>query len=388
MLLEEIKKAVDSIPDGRWVLITDENEETLCVAKSEIGYNDATGQVTANFSVYNPDEIESIDGVTRTHSPWPVLGSDPEFFFKRDGKVVPAMKFLRGGGRVVADGFQGELNPSSNACRQSSGNLIHYALEVADNAATRVGAEVSLNVLEEIDHETFYSVPAHERRFGCSPTKNPHEKTKRPIGTRTRWRAAGGHIHLGGQDVKDMCEKDITKLVSLFDIFCGTATVLLDRDEGNKVRRKYYGRAGEYRLKQYGIEYRVPSNFWLKSYTLWSTVTVLLRNAMGVFSNDKVTDDLFNRIDMNDVRRAINECDVELAEKIWRELSVLMKENKLYADSGVDYRNVDSFLDWVTTDDPIDDLDVPTFRDSYVSWEEHYHYGSVPGLEQFLKDNY
>ena len=42
-------------------------------------------------------------------------------------------------------------------------------------------------------------------------------------------------------------------------------------DDGAK-RRELYGKAGAYRVKPYGVEYRVLSNFWLKSPALMQWV--------------------------------------------------------------------------------------------------------------------
>ncbi len=52
------------------------------------------------------------------------------------------------------------------------------------------------------------------------------------------------------------------QLVKQLDYFLGIPSLLLDKDEE---RRHLYGKAGAFRPKPYGVEYRVLSNFWLKS---------------------------------------------------------------------------------------------------------------------------
>jgi hypothetical protein len=46
------------------------------------------------------------------------------------------------------------------------------------------------------------------------------------------------------------------------DLLLAVPSVLLDND---KQRRKVYGKAGAFRKKEYGLEYRTLSNFWISS---------------------------------------------------------------------------------------------------------------------------
>ena|SRR5687768_15964370 len=50
------------------------------------------------------------------------------------------------------------------------------------------------------------------------------------------------------------------ELIKALDIFVGLPSVLQDED---KERRKLYGKAGAYRFKKYGVEYRTPGNYWI-----------------------------------------------------------------------------------------------------------------------------
>jgi len=68
-----------------------------------------------------------------------------------------------------------------------------------------------------------------------------------------------GHIHIGYSDHN----MDLNmRIIQSMDLFLGVPSILLDTDED---RRKMYGKAGEFRHKSYGVEYRVLSNFWLQS---------------------------------------------------------------------------------------------------------------------------
>lgn len=105
--------------------------------------------------------------------------------------------------------------------------------------------------------------------FGCEPDYNAWTGTMNPaiILENDAMRSAGGHIH-----VETTLDK--TTLVKALDVTIGCATLLLESD--GALRRALYGKAGAFRPKPYGIEYRVPSNFWIfESYlvqSMWNRV--------------------------------------------------------------------------------------------------------------------
>jgi hypothetical protein len=81
-------------------------------------------------------------------------------------------------------------------------------------------------------------------------------------------RTAGGHIHVSfhvnGKLAGDVMGADghQSRMIRMLDLMLGVPSVLLDRDTR---RKQFYGKAGAYRKKHYGVEYRVLSNFWIKS---------------------------------------------------------------------------------------------------------------------------
>jgi hypothetical protein len=311
------------------------------------------------------------------------FGSDPEFFFKKDGKYVPSKDVLeidRNG--VVKDGFQVEINPLYSTCRESAGtsigNLLHKAADIG---------EVSLDVGVEFEDKEFLSLPWYERRFGCNPTLNPYEKTKRVTGVRERFRSGGGHIHLGGGDVRRAVNTDKETLVKLLDILCGAMAVLIDRDPNNVRRRVHYGRAGEHRVKEYGIEYRVPSNFWLRHYVLWSFVSAQARNAVS-FANDATARKLADLVDTKLVRDAINNNDKNLAFEVLDIIKKFVIENGITTGSGIDAGYVYKFRQWASEESPIDAIEGElTLKKTMENWETKCTYGAN-GFEKFLLEKY
>lgn len=70
---------------------------------------------------------------------------------------------------------------------------------------------------------------------------------------------AGGHIHVGGALIKMLSFSQLKSFVRKLDEevlpICNSVET-----EAGKLRRDVYGSLGEFRMKEYGIEYRSPSN--------------------------------------------------------------------------------------------------------------------------------
>lgn len=384
MNIEEFKEAFAPYEGKKRVYINTNGSSYLFKKSDEMFYqnsyvnNMSSGDVISysnivNLSVHSPIQMD-------THRM--TLGSDPEIFFIKDDKVLPSSSVVPEGGvnKVIRDGFQGELNPSSDGCRQTSGSYIYIALMDAKQLADNVGATLSFKVGHIISEDVWKKTPSDVRRFGCSPTLNVHEKNfKRVTGVREKFRAGGGHIHLGGGTIRGV--KNTKRLVSLMDIFAGNTCVLIDRDPDNARRRKNYGRAGEYRVKSYGLEYRVLSNFWLKGYALWSLVTILLRNALAVEKSGRA-DEFLSLFDMKKVRKAINNNDFELAKENFEILSKFLKDNKA-TGNGLNAVRVDKFYRWATSSNPLGQWD--TTEKVLKDWEDKNH-RSGTGFEQFIEN--
>ena len=319
-----------------------------------------------------------------------VFGSDPELFFVKKGKVVPSSTVIpkdglpvRDSGRIIRDGFQVELNPGSSFCRQIAASEIARAMRVLRDLEIRHKVEVSTEVGVVVDEETFKSIPLSERKFGCNPTENVYqEKLDRPTGARVRFRSGGGHIHIGLPQRFRGNEERIGELVKMFDILVGNSCVFFDQSPASTLRRKYYGRAGEYRMKPYGVEYRVPSNFWLQSYVLWSMVSGLCRQVVDLhYAN------FFNRltkkVPLENVRKAINNNDKDLALENLRLLAEFIKEHDINLSSGLSVSNVDKFIRLVQSNIINQYPWKATRSEMFQDWETKLMYGA-DGFERTL----
>lgn len=262
----------------------------------------------------------------------PMLGCDPEFFFKKDGEIIGAEKFLpkagldTGAGKVIIDGVQAELNPAPSYCREILSSTLKTCFRQLQASLQQRGAGISCDFSRtiEISKENLMELAEESRKFGCAPSYNTEkDKTGLKISkidpTEYRVRAAGGHIHLGHNGNSSAilaCTKRAEQTVELLDIICGNTCVLIDRDTGNIERRKVYGKAGEYRLPKHGLEYRTLSNFWLISYPVMSLVFGLARLAfvMSMDTNYKeIHNEFTSKVKSKNIRDAINNNDFDLA---------------------------------------------------------------------------
>jgi hypothetical protein len=91
--------------------------------------------------------------------------------------------------------------------------------------------------------------------FGCEPDFNAWtgQTNPQPIIPKPGLRSAGGHIHME-------TFQDKRAIIQACDLTVGLATLFLEK---TNLRRQIYGKAGAFRPKNYGVEYRVPSNFWI-----------------------------------------------------------------------------------------------------------------------------
>lgn len=279
------------------------------------------------------------------------LGSDPEFFFKKKGKIVPSNEVIKEDSELVKrDGFQGELNPRVSGCREIAGVQVAIAVCEASRIAKKSGAIVSLQQTVDVDDETWERTPDDAKEFGCNPTKNSYKEVKDlPNGHDTRLRSAGGHIHMALQARTKLRHRTLVKVL---DIMVGNSWVLIDRDKSNAVRRELYGRAGEYRIKKYGLEYRVPSNFWLRDYVLWSGITATCRNAIALVEAGYGRK-LISFMDMDKVREAINTNNQELALENLNKLFEFLEKNSIDFEYGLTVRLHGKFLMWAKSKNPL-----------------------------------
>jgi hypothetical protein len=280
----------------------------------------------------------------------PYLGCDPEFFIKVKRSVIGAEKVLPKGGRmlglnskIIIDGVQAELNPAPSSCRALLANQMSRMFIAFEKDLKKSGGKACFAQTVKISEKELKSLSAENKKFGCDPSFNAHgDKTastalKKVDPATYLKRSAGGHIHIS---FNPMTLERVTpeKVVQMLDIIVGNTCVLMDRDKGNIERRKFYGKAGEYRLPEHGLEYRTLSNFWLSNYNLMSLVFGLVRLSYELIV-DGTNGGLYYKafteaVDMKDIKKAINTNDFDLALSNFKKIENLIKEVSQCAATG------------------------------------------------------
>ena len=255
-----------------------------------------------------------------------LIGADPEVFVKQNGKVVSGHGLIPGtkdkpypvkNGAVQVDGMALEFNiiPA-----KSSKEFVSNINSVLSALRAMVPEhELVLEAVAKFDRKYLEKQPEEAVRLGCDPDYNAYTvRRNSPPDSRKLFRTAAGHIHIGWTNDVDIFDPDhINNCVSVvrnLDITLGVPSVLFD---DQIERRKLYGKAGAFRPKPYGVEYRVLSNKWLNSQRLMNFIyTTTLKTVSNLFNGEDLTDKI------KDAEKCINTSNKKTASNIVRALGM------------------------------------------------------------------
>lgn len=211
-----------------------------------------------------------------------LIGADPELFLKKGQQnfsgynIIPGTKMAPHPvpeGAVQVDGMALEFN--INPCATPK-EFVYRIETVLASLREMVPADYEFDIspVAHFTEEYMDTQPEDAKRLGCDPDFDAYTgKANNPPPQHPTMRTAAGHVHLGwttGADVTDPDHFDDCRIMARqMDYYLGLFGVLHDPDN---TRRQMYGRPGCFRPKPYGCEYRVLSNFWLKSPELMEKV--------------------------------------------------------------------------------------------------------------------
>lgn len=284
---------------------------------------------------------------TVANKPKLTLGSDPEMVIrnKKTGQPVSAVSIFKGAnfnysketplekgkGRTYFHdnvNVEGTMLPSS-----SKEEFIRNVHDYINDVREILGEDFILS------NESYTIYPKEEfnspeaNTFGCSPaydafTISPIERIE---ASNIDYRTCGGHIHVGREDFKSIEGGELidfeSKILSvkLFELILGTALTVIDNDPSSKKRKELYGKAGEHRPTQYGVEVRSPGNYWLGSPRTVGLVWDLSEIVYNLIFDGKAQD-ILDKVDENVYVEAINSFDKKKCLEILTNLNILPNE--------------------------------------------------------------
>lgn len=226
------------------------------------------------------------------------VGVDPEIFL-----IDKVLKRYTSAHDLVP-GTKEEPHPLVNGAVQVDGVALEYNTKPAYTAAefaqynTEVLAQLRKMLPEDryafayepavfFDKVFFESIPDGPKELGCMPDYNAYTgkqtPTPKPKGIYANMRTGSGHIHVSwteGMDPNDPSHRwDCNYVVKWLE---GTIGLLMKQWDDDNERANLYGKAGALRYRPYGVEWRSPSNAWLRHPELWpwlfDAVTCVVRH--------------------------------------------------------------------------------------------------------------
>jgi len=241
------------------------------------------------------------------------IGADPEIFMGHNGQFVSAHNAVPGSkamphyvdkGAVQVDGMALEFNidPADNF-DQFQDNLD----TVQEILKEMIGENEFLNTVSvNFDEKFMEGIPSSALELGCSADYDGWTMNETPKpDAKEMMRTAGGHIHIGGFFSEDPFRPDhyikSARLARILDYTLGVYSILWDKDDK---RRSMYGKAGSFRPKSYGMEYRTLSNKWIFDPTNVKFVYESVVDALNLFEDpdfepDESVKDIINSSDRN-----------------------------------------------------------------------------------------
>lgn len=193
------------------------------------------------------------------------IGADPELFLHDGTNFIPSEKFIKGtkkkpfefepGFAVLNDNVMCEYNiPPATTAEE----FLKYNLKVHAYLREKTKCNLVFIPTAWFDEEILFKSKGY-REFGCEPDRCIYENEQESINIFNQpYRFAGGHVHVGYPN--KIFPAIESRVVAMMDVLLGIPFTVIDKDN---MRRRAYGKAGRFRVKEFGIEYRSLSNHWL-----------------------------------------------------------------------------------------------------------------------------
>lgn len=242
-----------------------------------------------------------------------LIGCDPEVFVQdtKTGKFVCGEGLIPGdklspfpveGGAVQVDGTALEFNIDPASTRVE---FVGNVCRVFDTLKKMVPKHLQLvtQPYALFDRDDFKTFSKKSLMLGCEPDYDAYTGRPNPPPAPDRgntFRTASGHVHVGwgsGMDPKDPDHITICcEVAKQLDFFVGFPSLFFSTANDERSRRRLYGKAGAFRPKPYGLEYRTPSNAWLRSEAAIGYIYDQTRLALEEFESGRYLPNTFDNV--------------------------------------------------------------------------------------------
>jgi len=272
----------------------------------------ATYKQDSKEYVYSPAALEKFEGVKR------IGGSDKHPIFIEEEDF-----------RWIMDGVAFELNfkkPFTDLKEFFS--TITSSINQLEDFVGKHGYGISKKPVINFDYKRFWTKELEEDEtfmqgiiFGCDPDKDAFDVdwlAKVLDVTRHSRRYGGGHIHISGDTEIEEYPIPFVKLLALtVGNYCISQSPYIKEE---KMRAKYYGKPGKFRIQKYktgvGVEYRTPSNSWLNySFEQFEGIFNYVEQALHYLKNPSIGMNMLEAF-VEPTIKAITTADKELSEEI------------------------------------------------------------------------
>ena len=279
------------------------------------------------------------------------IGCDPEFFLvDHDGKLVSAIGIIPGtkeephvlpnGGGLQVDNVALEF---STPVAKDGRKLVEILQATFKDVKEELPEGYSIVAKSSAIFDDAQLDHPEAHRFGCEPDFDAWELevNEKPEHPNANFRSCGGHIHVGhvegdgNEFLHDPYGK--VEVVKAMDLLHGIISTILDNSADSIERRKLYGSAGCHRPTDYGLEYRVLSNFWMRSPMLVMLMDSLTQDALTLVRDGKHTE-VIELVGTQNIKAIINEGKIDDAKEALDNIlmPLLSKDSKFYLQECID----------------------------------------------------
>jgi len=215
-----------------------------------------------------------------------IIGSDFEvpIYDHRRGIYVSAIGLIGGTKKrplSIGNGcFRQEDNVSAEFNIPPVNNVkdfkkfISYCLEQGEAIIQKINTDYRFDITSSARYPMGELGDMKAWEFGCEPAICAYDKSI-VISSETEdtLRTFGFHIHINA-------DQNPYELVKKLDYFLGLPSLTMDPDDE---RRRLYGKAGECRVKEYGVEYRVLGSYMLNFQDfVWEKIEEAIKSKLKI----------------------------------------------------------------------------------------------------------